>query len=184
MRQNSNTLFDAGFHEAAGLDHGLVSCLSSNQVTEEQEQQRSPRIAPVLAPLLRRRKLNLVLAVAGTGQILATMFHAPAITCPVMQLFKVPCPGCGLSRACADLLHGRWWHMAQMHAFAPAFVLAIGLFWISGLMGSSAREGFVSAVERLERRTALPTLLLVGLVLYWLVRLVYSPVDFLRLVAF
>jgi hypothetical protein len=71
-----------------------------------------------------------------------------------------------------------------MHAFAPAFVLAIGLFWLSGLMGGSAREGFVSVVERLERRTALPTLLLMGLVLYWLVRLVYAPAEFLHLVAF
>ena len=158
--------------------------LASSRPSDLQVNDHSRWFAPVLAPLLRRRKLSLVLAVAGTGQILATMFHAPAITCPVMQLFKVPCPGCGLSRACADLLHGRWWHMAQMHAFAPAFVLAIGLFWVSGVMGGSAREGFVSAVEHLERRTALPTLLLVGLVLYWLVRLVYSPVDFLRLVAF
>jgi NhaP-type Na+/H+ or K+/H+ antiporter len=138
----------------------------------------------VLSPLLRHRRLSFVLALAGTGQILATMLHAPAMTCPVMQLFKVPCPGCGASRACADLLHGRWREMARMHAFAPALVLAILLFWAAAVAGQAAREWLIGAVDRLERKTALPTLMLVGLILYWVGRLVYAPAEFMRLVAF
>ena len=140
-------------------------------------------LAPVIAPLLRHRALALVLALAGTAQILATMFHAPAMTCPVMQLFKVPCPGCGASRACVHLLRGQWRQMAEMHAFAPALVLAIGMFWAAALMPQSARLALISAVDRLERRTALPTLMLIGLILYWLARLVYAPTEFQRLVS-
>jgi len=74
--------------------------------------------------------------------------------------------------------------MARMHAFAPAFVLAILVFWAAAVTVRPTRDRLICAVDRIERRTALPTLMLIGLILYWLARLVYAPAEFLRLVAF
>src|SRR5438552_14243765 len=74
---------------------------------------------PVLAPLLRERKVAVALAAGGAIQLLMGCFHIHGIDCPVPEVFGVPCPGCGLTRACAALLGGssEWVHI---HAFAPA----------------------------------------------------------------
>ena len=106
----------AGFHEAGGINLGLVFCSLPESSSGLPASNRDGWFSPVLAPLLRHRLLSFALALGGTGQIVATMLHAPTMTCPVMQLFRVPCPGCGASRACVDLLHGHWWQMGRMHA--------------------------------------------------------------------
>jgi hypothetical protein len=141
------------------------------------------RFAPVLAPILRRPLLSLVLAASGTGQVFATIFHAPAMRCPVMELFHVPCPGCGVSRACAATLQGEWSQAIHLHAFAPLFLVAILLFWLAAALPAHARQRLAGQIESFERRTALPTLLLITLILYWIVRLLYAPVAFIHLVS-
>ncbi|HSZ55190.1 MAG TPA: DUF2752 domain-containing protein [Tepidisphaeraceae bacterium] len=140
-------------------------------------------LRPVLAPILRRPGLSLVLGMAGATQVAATLAHLPAMACPVMELFHVPCPGCGLSRACAAVIRGDWHQAIRLHAFAPFLLAAIALFWVAACLPSQARLRLAAYVERMERQTGLPTLLLIMLVLYWIVRLLYAPDAFRSLVA-
>jgi hypothetical protein len=142
---------------------------------------RHALFAPVLGNLLRNRILDLSLAVGGTLQVAATLARLPAMPCPFRHLTHVPCPGCGLSRACAALLRGNFTESRRMHLFAPLFLAAILLFWMAGLLTPARREAWANWVARFERRTALPTLLLIALLLYWLSRLLYAPDAFLRL---
>jgi len=39
--------------------------------------------------------------------------------CPSKNLFGIPCPGCGLTRATEALVVGDVWTMLQMHPLAP-----------------------------------------------------------------
>jgi hypothetical protein len=140
-------------------------------------------LRPVIAPILRRQGLSLVLGLAGGAQVVATLLNTPAVSCPVMEIVHVPCPGCGLSRACAAMIRGDWLLAIRMHAFAPLFLAAIVLLILSGCLPTWARLQLATTMGRFERNTALPSLLLVVLVLYWLARLLYAPSAFLRLVA-
>jgi hypothetical protein len=63
----------------------------------------------------------------------------------------------------------------RTHVFAPFFLLAIALFWLAGLLPEKYRGELLQWVLRIERRTALPTMLLIALVLYWAGRLLYVP---------
>ncbi|HEY2587820.1 MAG TPA: DUF2752 domain-containing protein [Tepidisphaeraceae bacterium] len=139
--------------------------------------------APVVAPLLRSRWVSLSLAAAGSLQVGAALAHLPGMPCPILHLFHVPCPGCGLSRACAATLHTDFGAACRLHAFAPLFLLAIALFWLAALLPSARRIALVRWMEHFERRTWLPTLLLIGLVLYWAARLVYAQGQLTRIVA-
>lgn len=139
-------------------------------------------LAPVIASLLQSRWVSGSFAVAGSLQVAAALAHVPGMPCPVRSLFRVPCPGCGLSRACADILHMDFSDAMRMHAFAPFFLLAIALFWLSALLPEKLRRPLIKRILQIEQRTALPTLLLVMLILYWVVRLLYLREDLSRLV--
>lgn len=100
-----------------------------------------------------------------------------------MELFHVPCPGCGLSRACAAVIRGDWAQAMRLHAFAPLFLAVILLFCMAACLPRRSRLNLTARIERMERQTAFPTLLLIMLVLYWFVRLLYAPDAFRSLVA-
>src|SRR5436190_1092039 len=84
--------------------------------------------APVLAPMLRQRKLVLVLGGTGLAQLCVGIFHLPGVVCPMLHVLGVPCPGCGATRACAAMLRGDWHMSLKMHALAPVFLVAVALF--------------------------------------------------------
>ncbi len=137
--------------------------------------------APVVAPLLRQRGVSLCLAIAGALQVGLTLQHAPAISCPFLEVTGVPCPGCGVSRACAALVRGHWQQSVQLHVFAPLFLVAIGLFAMAAALPNRRREAMAARIEAAEARSGVTILLLTGLMLYWLVRLLYGHIDFARL---
>src|SRR4051812_20370507 len=74
---------------------------------------------PTLAPLLENRRLATVIALAGAAQIVLTWSHIGGMDCPLMRTTGLPCPGCGLSRACVAFLHGDFHDALTLHAFAP-----------------------------------------------------------------
>jgi hypothetical protein len=137
---------------------------------------------PFVAALLRDRRL--ALAVAGVGGLNLTLFalHLPSWQCPVLHTFGVPCPGCGLTRAIALLVKGQWHASFTMHAFGPVFLLALVLIGAAAVMPDRYRAAFVNNIERLERKTAIPVILLSLFFVYWLVRLLFFSSTFLQLI--
>jgi uncharacterized membrane protein YhdT len=128
---------------------------------------------PVVAPLMRGRRLAMVLGSVGAVQIAATMAGVGTFDCPIAAVIRAPCPGCGLSRACAALLRMDIERSVHWHAFALAFLAAIALFITAAILNEHYRQGLADWVERFERKTCLSTLLLSSLIVYWIVRLIY-----------
>jgi uncharacterized protein DUF2752 len=126
----------------------------------------------------------LALAVSGVGALNLALFalHLPGWQCPVLHASGVPCPGCGLTRAIALLFQGEWRASITMHAFAPVFLIALMVVGTAALMPAPHRQVFVSKIERLEQKTAIPLLLLAAMFLYWLVRLLFFPTTFFQLI--
>lgn len=139
-----------------------------------------PRFStPVLAQVLERRAVGLVIGAAALAHLVLLGLALPSWPCPIRDTVGLPCPGCGLSRALTALLHGDWRASLVQHAFAP--VLLTGLVLVTGmaLLPEATRRQGISAVARFERRTGLTALLLVGLMAYWLTRLVFFRSAFI-----
>lgn len=137
---------------------------------------------PIATAILRDRRL--ALAVVGFGALNVALFvlHLPTWQCPLLHTTGVPCPGCGLTRAIALLFRGEWRASLTMHAFAPIFVIGLAMIGLGALLPSSRRQAFIDWIREVEQRTAITTLLVVALFLYWLVRLLFFPATFFHLI--
>lgn len=136
----------------------------------------------MLAPMLRQRTLCIGMAATTALQLAVGFLHLPGIPCPMLHLTGVPCPGCGATRACVFMLRGDWRHWLAMHALAPVFLAAAGLFAAGAVVPRRPFARMVGWVDRIERRTALAKWVLVVLFVYWLARLVYAQAEFIHLV--
>ena len=136
---------------------------------------------PVLAPVLRDRKWMLAISGAALLQVGLTSLKFPGWQCPFLQLLGIPCPGCGLTRASVLLLHGDWKQSIAFHAFAPVFLIALLLVAVTAILPEAPRRRLVNAAETWERRTSITSLLLIGLILYWLARLLIMQSVYVRL---
>lgn len=115
----------------------------------------------------------LALTLAGVAAIHLSLVAAglPAWQCPIRAATGIPCPGCGLSTATALLLRGRWQESLAQHAFAPVFLFGAALLVVVSAAPERMRMSVIGQIERLERRTGLTAIILIGLVVYWLIRL-------------
>ena len=102
--------------------------------------------------------------------------------CPVRQTLGIPCPGCGLSRATGALLHGDWQTSLTYHAFAPLLLLSLVVMGVISVLPSAWRQQAIAGVNWLETRTGLVAIGLVGLMVYWAVRLLVYREAFILLV--
>ena len=129
---------------------------------------------PILAPLLRHRPAAIAMGIAAGAQIVLTACSITLMECPFLRVLGIPCPACGITRACVALLSGsgEW---ARLHALAPLALIGVGLLLLAAVLPTPARLGLADRVEMLERRTAAPTLALAVMLLYWVIRLVYAP---------
>ena len=132
-------------------------------------------VFPPISPVLRDRKFALVLAGAAGLQLTLVSFSLPGWVCPIFHITGIPCPGCGLSRAIMLLLRGDLRGSLRYHAFAPIFLLTIVAVILASVLPRSITEPVVSKAEELEGKTRLTTMILIGLVLYWLARLLFFP---------
>lgn len=130
---------------------------------------------PVLSSLWRERGLAWAVVAAALAQVLLLAAGLPGWPCPMKAATGVPCPGCGLTRAAAALFRGDLWASLRTHAYAPVIVLALLLTGLALLLPKDARFAFVSRVESFERRTGVTAIALVGLLVYWLARLLFFP---------
>jgi hypothetical protein len=135
-----------------------------------------------LSAIMRNRNEAIVIAMATVVQLVLGVSHLPGWPCPVLQATGIPCPGCGLTRAVIALIKGNWSTAFTLHAFAPILLVAAFLIICSSLLPQPYRRGLISGVELIERRTHVTSILAVGLILYWLARLLFSPEAFIRMI--
>jgi hypothetical protein len=131
-------------------------------------------IQPVLAPLAGNRWLSLILLAVFCLQAGLATAGLTGWQCPVRAVFGIPCPGCGLSTALGLLLRGKWRESFTTHAFAPVFLLGAFLLLIVALLPGRLRQEAGTRIERIEVRSGIVAILLVGLIVYWLARLWYG----------
>lgn len=107
----------------------------------------------------------------------------PGWQSPIHTVLGIPDPGCGLTRATIALLDGDWRAALKFHAFAPFLIVALTLITLATVFPTSLRDKLITVVEGLERRTGVTALLLIGLLIYWLARLLIMNKAFIYLVA-
>ena len=138
-------------------------------------------IAPI-SPLLRDRKFALVVAGTAGVQIALVSLSLPGWVCPFFRLTGIPCPGCGLTRAVILLLKGDLQASLHFHAFAPIVLLTAVALILVILLPRSITQPAISKLETLEQQTGFTAIILVGLILYWLARLLFMQTAFVQLI--
>ena len=137
---------------------------------------------PVLSQVLRDRKLTGVFTGVALIQVGLVFFGLPGWPCPFLHATGIPCPGCGLSRATVFLLQGDWSQSIRFHAFAPLLVLGLVAVACTALIPEFPRTRFIRRFESFERQTGIAGFLLIGLIVYWLARLVIMQSALVRLI--
>lgn len=141
----------------------------------------SNAFAPV-SPLLRDKKFALVIAGTVGVQIALVSLSLPGWECPFFRVTGIPCPGCGLTRAVILLLKGDLQASLRFHAFAPIVLLSAVALVLVLLLPRSITQPAISKMEMLEQQTGLTVIILVGLILYWLARLLFLQTAFVQLI--
>lgn len=138
---------------------------------------------PVLAIILRSRVTCALISAAAFVQISLVSVGLPGWRSPFHVFLGIPDPGCGITRAIVFLLRGDWQKALVYHAFAPLFVIALGMIGLAAFLPDQIRDQIAAWIEEIENRTGLTAVLLIGLVIYWLARLLIMRGGFLALVA-
>ena len=114
---------------------------------------------------MARRALHLGLVVSFFGLLFA--FRVP--TCPTAALARVPCPGCGLTRATWALLHGHWEEAIHFHPLVFVAAPLVGAVALK-LAFTYVRDG-VSPAFSVARWQSIPLAVLLVLLLgVWVAR--------------
>jgi hypothetical protein len=143
---------------------------------------RATVFRPILSTILRDRKLNIAICGVAFLQLLLTFFGLPGWQCPFFHALGLPCPGCGMTRATLFLAHGDLKQAIVMHAFAPFFLIALAIITICAASPRSYVISVADRAESLERYTGITGLLLIGLIIYWLARLLFMQGAFVRMI--
>jgi len=134
------------------------------------------RFTPVLAPILKRRRIAGILVLAALLQIGLTAVGWPGWQCPLKSALAIPCPGCGMSTAVADLLQGHWNRALQVHPFGPVFLAGILVSLLTSLLPANRSKKLIHLVDILEQRTGFLIFIALGLFIHWGFRL-YSSLE-------
>jgi len=128
--------------------------------------------APTFSSLIQNRSEAIVIVGAGALQIGLYLAGVPGWACPIKSLFGIPCPGCGLTMATSQLLHGQLGASIHTHAFASIFLFAFLLMAIAIFLPEKHREATALWIAGFERRSGITSLVLIALLVYWAIRLV------------
>lgn len=127
--------------------------------------------SPVFSQLLEHRLEGIILVGVGTLQVGLHLLGLPGWACPFKAVFGIPCPGCGLTVAMDEFLHGHMIDSLRTHAFAPIFLVAFLILLVSILLPEKQRQILTAKIAYLEIHTGLTAWVLMGLMLYWIIRL-------------
>ncbi len=126
---------------------------------------------PVFSSILRDPAERMALAGFGVLQVGLHLVGLPGWACPFKAVFGIPCPGCGLTAAMDQLLHGQVGAALHTHAFAPIFMVAFLVILAAVLLPKSLRDKMVAGISWFEHRTGMTAWVLSALILYWGIRL-------------
>ena len=126
---------------------------------------------PVLAPLLENRWLICIFVAFGAVQIMLVFIGFAGWQCPIYEALGVICPGCGMTTAITLLLQGHWHLAVQAHAFAPVILIVLMMMLVAVGLKNAYLSMLSAGVERLERKSGITAILLLGMVVYWLLRI-------------
>jgi len=118
---------------------------------------------------------------AGVGHVALAATPLEGWPCPFHQATGRPCPGCGLGRACVQMLRGEIGESLRLHAFAGLMLVVLAVLG-AGLLPGPAGEKVRLVVRRTEERTWLVPALLAALLVYWLARFALDAAGFRTLV--
>jgi hypothetical protein len=126
---------------------------------------------PSFSTLIENRTEGL--AIVGAGALLVGLHLAglPGWACPFKSLTGIPCPGCGLTTATGELLHGQFLASLNSHAFAGIFLVAYLVMAVVLFLPQEQRRSAVAWIAMFERRTGITSLVLTALMIYWGFRL-------------
>jgi hypothetical protein len=128
--------------------------------------------SPAFSQLLEHRLEGTVIVGVGALQVGLHLLGLPGWACPFKAVFGIPCPGCGLTAAMDELVHGHVLASLHTHVFASIFLAAFFIILVSILLPEKQRQKMIIGVAHLESRTGLTALVLTGLMLYWVIRLI------------
>lgn len=80
------------------------------------------------------------------------------------------------------LLRGDLKGSLRYHAFAPILLFTIVAVILATVLPRSITEPIVSKAEELEGKTRITAIILIGLMLYWLARLLFMQSAFVQLI--
>jgi hypothetical protein len=143
---------------------------------------RATVFRPMLSTILRDRKLGIAICGVGFLQLILAFSRLPGWPCPFFHASGVPCPGCGMTRASLLLMHGEWKQSILMHAFAPVFLIALVVITLCAFSPRAYVESLANRAELVERYTGITSLLLIGLIVYWVARLLIMQGAFVRMI--
>jgi len=130
---------------------------------------------PVLAPLLQNRRLICIFTTVGIAQLILVATGWNGWQCPIRSAFGIICPGCGLSTAMTLLVKGHWAEAVQMHVFAPLFLMVLVFMATAIALPAVYLKRLSAGVAALERKTGITAIMMLGMVLYWLLRVFVIP---------
>lgn len=128
--------------------------------------------APAFSSVLENRRESLIIAGMGVAHFGLRFAGLSGWNCPVLAATGVPCPGCGLTRAIIELVHGDFIQSFQTHAFAPIFLLAFIVIGVTMILPETQRRNVLAWISSLETRNGITAWVLVFLMLYWAFRLI------------
>jgi hypothetical protein len=135
-------------------------------------QKPKTRFPVLVTALLDHPRLAIGLGLAAVLQVSLTALGLPGWPCLFRTLTGWPCPGCGLSRALAEMATGDWAAAIHTHALSPAVALGLLVISATGFLGVNRRRRVAAFIGRLEAGTGFGLWGLLAAWLYWLARLI------------
>lgn len=136
----------------------------------------------VLSKVIKDRTTCIAITSLASAQLGLTSFGLNGWICPFRNYLACPCPGCGLTRAAVLMFKGDFRGMLAYHALAPFLVLALIVIGMGAFAPEKSRLNLVVLVEKIEMKTGIGLVFCVGLILYWLVRLLMFTDSYMKLV--
>jgi len=127
--------------------------------------------APTLALIMQNRWFLALIAGLAIVQVGLAAAGWRGWQCPIHLISGVPCPGCGLSRAMALFIQGKWQTAIEVHAFAPILAVAVGFLAITAIMPRSLQHQAARRVAALEKRSGIVSVVVLAMFIYWGLRL-------------
>ena len=125
---------------------------------------------PLMATLMADRKTAITLSSMGVLIVLLQISGLPGWLCPLDTALGRPCPGCGLTRALAQLSGGHWQLALQTHVLAPLAATAIFLVGIAAVLPRTWHRRLVSKIALIEGRSGLGVAVIVAIIGHWIGR--------------